>query len=48
MNPTIPTHGEDLQAGSHAPYIRVFLALALFTAIEYFYAKSSRRRSRPW
>jgi cytochrome c oxidase subunit 4 len=29
---------EELQAESHAPYIKVWAALAVLTAIEYFYA----------
>jgi len=32
------TRGEELHVESHAPYIKVFAALAVFTAIEYFYA----------
>jgi cytochrome c oxidase subunit 4 len=29
---------EELQAESHAPYIKVWAALAVLTAVEYFYA----------
>ena len=32
------TRGEELHVESHAPYLRVFAALAVFTAIEYFWA----------
>jgi cytochrome c oxidase subunit 4 len=32
------TRGQELHAESHAPYLKVFSALAVFTAIEYFYA----------
>lgn len=30
---------QEMHVESHAPYIKVFLALAVFTAIEYFYAR---------
>jgi cytochrome c oxidase subunit 4 len=33
------TRGQELHTESHAPYLKVFLALAVFTAIEYFYAR---------
>jgi cytochrome c oxidase subunit 4 len=32
------TRGEELHVESHAPYLKVFAALAVFTAIEYFWA----------
>jgi cytochrome c oxidase subunit 4 len=32
------TRGEELQVESHAPYLKVWMGLAIFTAIEYFYA----------
>jgi cytochrome c oxidase subunit IV len=32
------TRGQELHVESHAPYLKVFAALAVFTAIEYFYA----------
>ena len=33
------THEQELHVESHAPYLKVFAALAVFTAIEYFYAR---------
>ena len=33
------TADQEMVVESHAPYIRVFLALAVFTTIEYFYAR---------
>jgi cytochrome c oxidase subunit 4 len=33
------TPDQELEVESHAPYIKVWLALAVLTAIEYFYAK---------
>ena len=33
------TRDQELHTESHAPYLRVFAALAVFTAIEYFYAR---------
>ncbi|GAC1475781.1 MAG: hypothetical protein NVSMB9_28890 [Isosphaeraceae bacterium] len=39
MSDTNLTHSQEMHVESHAPYIKVFLALALFTAIEYFYAR---------
>jgi cytochrome c oxidase subunit 4 len=32
------THEQELHVESHAPYLKVFAALAVLTAIEYFYA----------
>jgi len=32
------TRGQELDVESHAPYLKVFAGLAVFTAIEYFYA----------
>jgi cytochrome c oxidase subunit 4 len=32
------THDQEMEVESHAPYIKVWLALAVFTAIEYFWA----------
>jgi cytochrome c oxidase subunit IV len=32
------TRGQELHVESHAPYLKVFAALAVFTAIEYFWA----------
>jgi cytochrome c oxidase subunit IV len=32
------TRGQELHVESHAPYLKVFVGLAIFTAIEYFYA----------
>ena len=32
------THDQEMAVESHAPYIKVWLALAVFTAIECFYA----------
>lgn len=32
------THDQEMEVESHAPYLKVFGALAVFTAIEYFYA----------
>jgi cytochrome c oxidase subunit 4 len=32
------TRSQELHVESHAPYLKVFFALAVFTAIEYFYA----------
>jgi cytochrome c oxidase subunit IV len=39
MTDTNLTHDQEMRVESHAPYIKVFLALAVFTAIEYFYAR---------
>ena len=39
MAETNLTHDQEMHVESHAPYIKVFLALAVFTAIEYFYAR---------
>jgi cytochrome c oxidase subunit IV len=39
MAETNLTHDQEMHVESHAPYIKVFLWLALFTAIEYFYAR---------
>jgi len=39
MADTNLTHDQEMHVESHAPYIKVFLALAVFTAIEYFYAR---------
>src|SRR4029077_12246137 len=36
---TSMTHSQELHVESHAPYLKVFAALAVFTAIEYFYAR---------
>lgn len=33
------THDQEMHVESHAPYVRVFLVLAVLTAIEYFYAR---------
>ncbi len=33
------TREQELHTESHAPYLKVFAALAVFTAIEYFYAR---------
>ena len=33
------TESQEMEIESHAPYLRVFAALAVFTAIEYFWAK---------
>jgi cytochrome c oxidase subunit 4 len=33
------TRGQELHVESHAPYLKVFAALAVLTLIEYFYAK---------
>jgi cytochrome c oxidase subunit 4 len=38
MADTNLTHDQEIYVESHAPYIKVFFALAVFTAIEYFYA----------
>jgi cytochrome c oxidase subunit 4 len=38
MSETNLTHDQEMAVESHAPYIKVWLALAVFTAIEYFYA----------
>ncbi len=32
------THDQEMHVESHAPYIKVFLVLLVFTVIEYFYA----------
>jgi cytochrome c oxidase subunit IV len=32
------TRGQELHVEAHAPYLRVFLALAVFTAVEYLWA----------
>src|SRR4051794_13710552 len=39
MTQTNLTHDQEMYVESHAPYIKVFLWLAVFTAIEYFYAR---------
>ena len=39
MAETNLTHDQEMHAESHAPYLKVFFALAIFTAIEYFYAR---------
>ena len=39
MTQTNLTHDQEMHVESHAPYIKVFLWLAVFTAIEYFYAR---------
>ncbi len=39
MAETNLTHAQEMHVESHAPYIKVFLALAFFTAVEYFYAR---------
>lgn len=39
MTDTNLTHDQEMRVESHAPYIKVFLALAVFTAIEYCYAR---------
>jgi cytochrome c oxidase subunit IV len=39
MTDTNLTHDQEMRVESHAPYIKVFLTLAVFTAIEYFYAR---------
>jgi cytochrome c oxidase subunit 4 len=38
MSETNLTHDQEMAVESHAPYIKVWLALAVFTAVEYFYA----------
>lgn len=38
MADTNLTHDQEMEVESHAPYIKVWAALAVFTAIEYFYA----------
>jgi cytochrome c oxidase subunit 4 len=38
MADTNLTHDQEMYVESHAPYLRVWAALAVFTAIEYFYA----------
>jgi cytochrome c oxidase subunit 4 len=38
MADTNLTHDQEMAVESHAPYLKVFFALAVFTAIEYFYA----------
>ena len=38
MADTNLTHDQEMFVESHAPYIKVWLALAVFTVIEYFYA----------
>jgi cytochrome c oxidase subunit 4 len=38
MADTNLTHEQEMHAESHAPYLKVWAALAVFTAIEYFYA----------
>ena len=47
MADTNLTHDQELHVESHAPYLKVFFALLVFTVIEYFYAqifKDSLRR----
>ncbi len=39
MAETNLTHDQEMHVESHAPYIKVFLWLAVFTAVEYFYAR---------
>jgi cytochrome c oxidase subunit 4 len=39
MTQTNLTHEQEMHVESHAPYIKVFLWLAFFTAVEYFYAR---------
>ena len=39
MTQTNLTHEQEMRVESHAPYIKVFLWLAFFTAVEYFYAR---------
>ena len=39
MTQTNLTHEQEMHVESHSPYIKVFLWLAVFTAIEYFYAR---------
>lgn len=39
MSETTTGHDHGADDGQHAPYIKVWLALAVFTAIEYFYAR---------
>ncbi len=38
MEKTNLTHDQELDVESHAPYLKVWAGLALFTAVEYFYA----------
>lgn len=38
MSDTNLTHDQEMHVESHAPYLKVWLALAVFTAVEYFYA----------
>jgi cytochrome c oxidase subunit 4 len=39
MQPTNLTHDQEMQVESHAPYLKVWAALAVLTLIEYFYAR---------
>ena len=39
MSETNLTHDQEMHAESHSPYIKVFLGLAVLTAVEYFYAR---------
>ena len=41
------THDQEMHVESHAPYIKVFLWLAVFTAAEYFYARFQKDSFAP-
>lgn len=42
MADTNLTHEQEMHVESHAPYLKVFAALAVFTAVEYWYAHISK------
>ena len=47
MAETNLTHDQEMHVESHAPYLKVFFALAIFTAIEYFYARAFKDSFTP-
>ena len=40
MSETNLTHDQEMHVESHAPYMKVWAALAVLTVIEYFYART--------